>query len=255
MSELRPDDEVIKLQLILDSFLPVPLRVKPDGAFGPRTRDAVIAFQKMKNLPPDGVVGQQTRRVLGLPGPTLRLPAKAGGSPIQADGSSAQNQPPVIPQSLAAAAPWMTIAAGEFGVHRDMIHHHEMRIIEFLKTTTLTGSDADTDSTPWCSAFVNWVITKSGRTGTNDALAASWLTWKHGKTIPAPVPGSIVVIKSKASSSDAFTGSSTGNHVGFCLEYSQLHVRLLGGNQGSKVGVAYFNFTKWDLRGATWPTP
>lgn len=36
------------------------LRLKVDGVFGPKTRDAVIAFQKKSELLPDGVVGPMT---------------------------------------------------------------------------------------------------------------------------------------------------------------------------------------------------
>lgn len=42
------------------------LGLKADGAFGPRTRAAVIAFQKSRNLLPDGVVSRMTWAALGL---------------------------------------------------------------------------------------------------------------------------------------------------------------------------------------------
>jgi hypothetical protein len=35
-------------------------RLTPDGIFGPRTRDAVQQFQRLRRLGPDGVVGQDT---------------------------------------------------------------------------------------------------------------------------------------------------------------------------------------------------
>ena len=35
-----------------------------DGQFGPGTREAVIAFQKMNNLDADGLAGEETQRVL-----------------------------------------------------------------------------------------------------------------------------------------------------------------------------------------------
>jgi uncharacterized protein (TIGR02594 family) len=229
-------EEVAKLQLLLDHYLPPGRQLKPDGVFGIHTRDGVIAFQKKMNLPADGVVGPQTRRALGLPDQVLTFP-------------------PAIPPALVRLAPWMAIAAAEFGVHRDMKLHHEKRIIEYLKTTTVPANMANTDSTPWCSAFVNWVIIKSGRKGTNNAGAASWLAWKYGRSLSDPSAGAIVVIRKRGASSDHFTGSGTGNHVGFCMEFSSVHVRLLGGNQGNRVSFANFSLTGWELRGAMWPSP
>lgn len=48
------------------SLLQGALGVKADGAFGPQTRAAVIAFQKSRNLLPDGVVSRMTWAALGL---------------------------------------------------------------------------------------------------------------------------------------------------------------------------------------------
>ena len=231
-------EDVVKLQLLLDQHLPKNLQLTPDGVFGTHTRDAVIAFQKRARLHPDGVVGPKTLAALGLR--VEHAAAKA---------------PPSVSPALAAMAPWMAIASAELGVHRDMVHHHEKRIIEYLKTTTLDSSDAGTDATAWCSAFVNWVITKSGRKGTNNALAASWLKWKNGKLLATPQAGAIVVIQRKDAASDKYTGTTTGNHVGFCMSYSPDSVTFLGGNQGSRVSFATFSFSKWNLRGAMWPNP
>lgn len=42
------------------------LNIRPDGIFGPKTRAAVIAFQKSRDLLPDGVVSRMTWAALGL---------------------------------------------------------------------------------------------------------------------------------------------------------------------------------------------
>lgn len=42
------------------------LNIKADGIFGPRTRAAVVAFQKSRDLLPDGVVSRMTWAALGL---------------------------------------------------------------------------------------------------------------------------------------------------------------------------------------------
>jgi uncharacterized protein (TIGR02594 family) len=228
---------VRKLQLSLDTHLPRHLHIRPDGEFGPATERALIAFQRHRKLSPDGVAGARTLLALGF----------AAHAHVEV--------PDVLAQSLLQRAPWIAIAAAEFGVHRDLVAHHDRRIIEYLKTTTVPDAMAGTDSTAWCSAFVNWVMIKSGRKGTNNAGAVSWLKWKHGSLSSTPTPGAIVVIKKAGVSSDQFTGSSTGHHVGFCVASSSHSVRLLGGNQGSRVSFASFSLSTWTLKGAVWPTP
>lgn len=46
--------------------LQAALGVTADGAFGPRTRAAVVAFQRRQQLLPDGIVGRMTWAALGL---------------------------------------------------------------------------------------------------------------------------------------------------------------------------------------------
>jgi lysozyme family protein len=40
--------------------LQAALGIRVDGAFGPQTHDAVVAFQRRHDLSPDGVVGAKT---------------------------------------------------------------------------------------------------------------------------------------------------------------------------------------------------
>lgn len=59
--------DVITLQYLLDmisEFYPTIPGVSQDGIFGSGTRQAVIAFQQMKGLNPDGIVGPDTWRAL-----------------------------------------------------------------------------------------------------------------------------------------------------------------------------------------------
>lgn len=60
-------NDVLTLQYILDvisQFYPTIPSVSQDGSFGPATRQAVIAFQRMMQLNPDGVVGSGTWQAL-----------------------------------------------------------------------------------------------------------------------------------------------------------------------------------------------
>lgn len=55
--------DVITLQYILDyisEFYPTIPEVTQDGVFGSQTTQAVVAFQRMVGLPPDGIVGPNT---------------------------------------------------------------------------------------------------------------------------------------------------------------------------------------------------
>lgn len=104
------------------------------------------------------------------------------------------------------------------------------RIVQYLESTTLSPSLSTTDETPWCSAFVNWIVEKSGMKGTNRADAVSWLNW--GEPTDKPVKGSIVV----------FQWPDGGHHVGFVSDFpAPGKVNVLGGNQGNKVKISAFS--------------
>lgn len=218
--------EVRKIQLLLNSLVTPRPNLKVDGHFGQRTHQAVLAFQKAKGLTPDGVVGPKTRTALGL-------------KPISIS----------IPVPSTPAAPWMDIAVAELGVQEDSLPgQHNARIVEYHQTTTLKATD---DETPWCSSFVNWAIRQSGRNGTNNAAAKSWLSW--GIQITSPTPGAIVVIKKKTPGFAQATGSSSGFHVGFFVSLSSSHIRLLGGNQGNQVRYTSFPLSAYEVKGYRQP--
>lgn len=63
--------------------------------------------------------------------------------------------------------PWLVIARREEGVLENTSNtEHNPRIIEYHSTT----GKFQNDETPWCSSFVNWVITQAGLKGTNSVL-------------------------------------------------------------------------------------
>lgn len=132
-------------------------------------------------------------------------------------------------------APWMAIARKYLGTREIAGPQDNPQVIAWHGTTTL---GADDDETPWCSSFVNGVMTEAGYKGTNSAAASSWLDW--GIELAGPRYGAIVVLSR--------TG---GNHVGFYLDNDGTRVKLLGGNQGDKVSEAWFSLGS--LRGYRWP--
>jgi len=220
-------EQVRRLQLLLNTHLVPPPRLRPDGVFGPGTHRAVVAFQRSKNLLADGMVGPKTWAAFGMKPPTL----PANLTPVNGN----------------AVAPWMAIAKAELGVHEDALPgQHNARILEYHATTTLK---ATTDEVAWCSSFVNWVIAQSGRRGTNSAAAASWLQW--GRALAKPQVGAVTVIYKPRPT--AATGSTTGNHVGFLVAITPSSVRLLGGNQKDQVKYSDFSLAAYTVKGHRWP--
>lgn len=103
-------------------------------------------------------------------------------------------------------------------------------IIKYLQSTNLSTQFNSTDETPWCSAFVNWVVEKAGVPGTNRADAVSWMNW--GEPTRDPRKGSIVVFK----------WANGGHHVGFVDNFDKPgKVSVLGGNQGNTVKISDYD--------------
>jgi uncharacterized protein (TIGR02594 family) len=116
--------------------------------------------------------------------------------------------------------PWLPIARKELGVQETPGSENNPRVLEFLNATSnLSASSKNRDETPWCSAFVNWVMREAGLEGTKNALARSWQKW--GEHIDQPYIGCIVI----------FQREQDFGHVGFYLGETETHINVLGGNQ------------------------
>jgi uncharacterized protein (TIGR02594 family) len=137
--------------------------------------------------------------------------------------------------------PWLKIARKELGVKETPGAGDNIRIVAYLKSTTLGRPDNENDETAWCSAFVNWVLKQAGvEPRTNSAWARSWLNW--GVATDEPIPGTIVV----------FSRGANSGHVAFYLDEDGDRVQVLGGNQGDAVTIAWF--PKVNLLGYREPT-
>jgi len=116
-------------------------------------------------------------------------------------------------------APWMDVASKELGQTEIPGAEHNPRIVEYLKTT---GSWWNSDETPWCAGYCNWVMQESGLEGRNSAKAYDWKTW--GKQVYSPALGAVAIMNY--------------SHVGFVAGFnSDGRVILLGGNQGKPGSV------------------
>lgn len=135
---------------------------------------------------------------------------------------------------------WMHAAIMELGERERAGKAHNPRILEYLRSV---GVDNPTDETPWCSAFVNWVLSISGIEGTNKPNARSWLDW--GLPYSIPVYGAIAVLWRESV-------VSWKGHVGFFLKMVDSNtVRLLGGNQLNS--VCAMDYSTSCVLGYRWP--
>jgi len=150
-----------------------------------------------------------------------RVPETGGTETIIARYANRDPEP-----ITASDFPWMPIARGELGIHEGV---NSERITEYFEDATDLGPQPD--SVPWCSAFVNFCVQKSGQRGTRSARARSWENW--GEDAGDFVPGCIVVLPRG--------GDPSQGHVGFFAGFEdQGNVRLLGGNQHDSVSVQSF---------------
>ena len=201
-----------------------------DGIFGPRTEAAVRAFQRDSGLVPDGIVGPRTRRALA------RARSGAGADPAARPVRRDRGAPPGEP-------PWMAIARREICTREARAGQPpNARIVEYHQVTSLR---ATSDRTPWCAAFVSWVLEQAGIRSTRSARAKSYLDWGHA--LDAPRVGAIAVFHR---GSGAPTARGPG-HVGFLVEERENSVLLLGGNQGNHVNIRSYSRSR--LMAYRWP--
>jgi uncharacterized protein (TIGR02594 family) len=143
---------------------------------------------------------------------------------------------------------WLKVAESEIGIHETPGPKATARITEYHATTSLK---ATSDEVPWCASFVNWCIGRAGLKGTNSAAAKSWCSWG----VPCDVrEGAVVVIKQRRTGKDKATGSASGYHVGFLIERTPDHVRILGGNQGDSVKYSNFPLASYAVVEMRWPS-
>lgn len=222
MTTLKSNDLSVDVAL-----LQIRLGLWPTFYFDDRTLKAVMSFQKAHKLKVDGEVGPLTLKALDL-------------KPKPSDKNIALNP----------LKPWLSIAQSQIGIKENTgwwLWSDNRRIVEYHQTTSGKATNA---KMPWCAAFVNWTLKKSGRKGLDSAAAKDWL--KFDDPVTTPEPGDIVIVRTvaaeKAEEQDKQDRRKTreGYHVGFYISGNNSHVRILGGNQSDQVKESNYLFTGKD---------
>lgn len=136
---------------------------------------------------------------------------------------------------------WLLVAKAELGVAEIPGDKDNPRILEYLRTTSVSPGDHVDEEIPWCAAFVNWCLIRAQQTGTNRRAARSYLHW--GQPVE-PRVGAVCVLWRE-------DPKGPKGHVGFFLKETADSVQLLGGNQGNCVSVR--SYPKARVLGYRWP--
>lgn len=211
----------------LDNYTPTP-----GTQFDESTAAAVERFQEMANLGRDGKVGPET---------WLKL----------------TSDPDELPAELLKPE-WMARAIAEIGQRAIAGAQNNPRVLDYLKT--LVDRPSSGDDTPWCAAFLAWVLACTGYRLAKDEqaaqksrllLASAWRGWG---TASEARYGAIVILKRRG---DPDPGDDKpGAHAGFLVRESGNDFVVLGGNQESgSVGVTRFPRASYELLEYRWPDP
>lgn len=100
---------------------------------------------------------------------------------------------------------------------------------EVVKYFTETGYKfIDEDETPWCAAFLNWVLRKCNIKTPNKLNARSFLD--VGREVTSPVLGDIVILWRIAK-------DGPYGHCGLFINRIGNIIYILGGNQNNRVNI------------------
>lgn len=123
---------------------------------------------------------------------------------------------------------WINEAASFLGVAEIPGSANNPQILEFLASSIKTN----TEETPWCAAFVNYILARVHLSGSRSAMARSFETSKNFIKLDEKTSGAIVT-RYRGTKQSGF------GHVGFAVCFKPGYVGFLAGNQGDKVSVSW----------------
>lgn len=194
----------------------------PQGNFGSRTEEAVIAFQHQVGITEDGQVGDETWGLLMVP----------------QEGTPQPGNPPPPRKPDDVVPPWLIEALKDLGKGTEEIAGPEDNpdIVAYHQYTSLKAKD---DETAWCASSSCAWLERAGVRSPRSAAAADFRNW--GKELKEGRLGCLVVMSRPG-----------GNHVFQYLDEDANGVYGIGGNQGDRVSVTRFAWA--NITNFRWPT-
>ncbi|WP_017346503.1 NlpC/P60 family protein [Pantoea sp. A4] len=199
-----PKISEIQKRLQVLSIDPGPI----DGVYGRKTINALKIFQSKNNLVVDGIPGKKTLAAL-FPSQNVDLPA----------------QQSVFRLDLV----WLNEARRLLGVREKLGPGSNIIILDWANDLDIHYPD---DEIPWCGLFVAHCL---GSTLQDESLPTNPLlarSWKNFGVDAQPTPGAVMVFWRKSK-------EGVSGHVGFYVGEDENNYRILGGNQGDSVSIAW----------------
>ncbi|MBW4707094.1 TIGR02594 family protein [Roseobacter sp. YSTF-M11] len=145
-----------------------------------------------------------------------------------------------VSAAIGAASDWIEVAQREAALDPEARSEiagpqSNPRILNYFEVGASWFDPENGDETDWCAVFVNYCLETSGYVGTNHPGARSFFWNKRNQFIKLNEPRKFcIAVRRYAPFMDADWTTGRG-HVGFVVDYSDTHVKLLGGNQGNTV--------------------
>ena len=121
------------------------------------------------------------------------------------------------------------IALGEYGNIEIPGDENNPEIMKYYHETGRTWVDSET--TPWCDAFMDWTVMKAGGQPTPGLNARAWLDVGE-LVLDFNLTDNIIAVMWRGSP-DGWQG-----HVGIPIRKTDSHIYLLGGNQSDMVRIS-----------------
>lgn len=141
-----------------------------------------------------------------------------------------------------ALAPWMGVVRNELDVVERPGDGNTPRVLEYLASCRGPRKMLQRDSTSWCAAFCSWTMQQVHLPSTRWLAARSWLL--YGETVlRADLAFGDVVILWRGIKLGPQVLNAPG-HVGFAHRWDATSIWLAGGNQGDRVSVRRYPWSR-----------